>query len=117
MVEFTQLDLIVLLLNLNVITICWLFIIRNYGKLKNLDLKKSAQDIKSSFVIGIGSGLAVFVLGLFAEKVSFYPANFSSIIDFIYSMFIGVVSLTFQMSIVLALLTWIMVYTFEGLTK
>ncbi len=119
MVEFTKLDLVVLLFNLIIVVLCWIAIINNYENLRKLKNKINSnnQTIKNSFAIGIGSGLVVFLLSLFAEKISFYPANFNSLIDFIYSLFIGVINLLFQISIIIALISWVILFTFKSLIK
>lgn len=117
MIQFTIFNSIGLLIDLIVVTFCWIFLVKNYRAFKKIDLKnlKSKQNVITDFSIGFGSGLMVFVLGWFANNMALIKADFSSISNFLFSVFVGSMTLFFQISIVFALLSWILLITFNKL--
>jgi len=117
MLQINYLELNLLFFNFIVIIFCWIIIIKNRFSLKQVNLNEleKRRNITTDFIIGIGSGLVVFVLGWFADNLTFSNIKLNSISELLFSIFTGMISLLFQISILLALISWIVRLSFKDL--
>lgn len=116
---FTLVDIVALLLNLCIILFCWILIIIGFRQLKKLNLERfdGKQSIANNFVIGLGSGLMVFILGWFTGHLIWPKLDFSSVSFFLSTLFSGLIVLILQFSTLIVLIIWVLLLTFKPLPR